>query len=206
MLRPLSPSVRDSLERATARYQCHVGLAADWLAGRGIDLERAGDFRLGVADGTIPGQERLKGRLAIPYLGPGNIVTDIRFRALDKSEPKMLGLPGVTLRLYNIRALHAAGDAIHITEGETDAVSLASCGFHSVGLPGVKSWKPHHARLFAGFQRVFIWGDGDDAGREFAQKLSRELDTSIVVHMPDGMDCNSLLVRDGPDVIRSMCQ
>jgi hypothetical protein len=31
MLRPLSPSVRDSLEEATSRYQSHVGLAEEYL-------------------------------------------------------------------------------------------------------------------------------------------------------------------------------
>lgn len=205
MLRPLGPSQKESLERATAEYQRHVGLAEEYLASRGIDPVLAGSHRLGVVAEPIPGHERMVGRLAIPSLGRSDSVYALRFRALDGSEPKYLGLPGVDLRLFNVRGLHLADDSIHITEGELDAISLGACGLHAVALPGVKSWKPHHPRLFAGFSRVYIWGDGDTAGRDFAEKLGREIDTSIIVHVPDGMDCNSLLVQEGKDALLSMC-
>jgi DNA primase len=206
MLRPLSPSVRDSLERATAEYQKHLGVADEYLASRGISRAIAENHRLGVVVDPLPGHERMVGRLVIPYLGYRNAVSGLRFRSLDGRDPKYLGLPGVDLRLYGVRSLHEAGDSIHITEGELDAISLGACDLRAVGVPGVKAWKAYHSRLFAGFGRVFIWGDGDDPGREFAQKLSRELDASVVVPMPDGMDVNSLLVQDGPDVLRAMCQ
>jgi DNA primase len=204
MLRPLSPSVRDSLEKATAQYQKHLGVAEGYLQARGIGPELARDFRLGVVVDPVAGHERMRGRLAIPSLGPGGAPYALRFRSLDGGDPKYLGLPGVDLRLYNVRALHDAGDAICITEGELDTISLAACGLQAVAVPGVKSWKAHHLRLFAGFSKVFIWGDGDDPGREFAQKLSREIDTSIVVNLPDGEDVNSILVQGGPEAIRSM--
>jgi DNA primase len=206
MLRPLSPSVRDSLERATAEYQKHLGVAEEYLASRGISRAIAENHRLGVVAAPLPGHERMVGRLVIPYLGLRDTVSGLRFRSLGGHEPKYLGLPGAELRLFNVRSLHEAGDSIHITEGELDSVSLGAVGLAAVAVPGVSAWKRHHPRLFMGFTRVFIWGDGDDPGREFAQKLSRELDTSIVVPMPDGMDVNSLLVQDGPDVLRAMCQ
>jgi DNA primase len=213
VLRPLSPSVRDSLEMATAAYQKHLDVAEEYLAGRGISRAIAESHRLGVAVAPLPGHERMVGRLAIPYLGRGSVVSGLRFRSLDNGDPKYLGLPGVELRLFNVRGLHEAGDTIHITEGELDAISLTACDLHAVGVPGVNAWPEpdkktgqlsHHHRLFAGFSKVFIWGDGDDPGREFAQRVAREIDTAIVVPMPEGMDVNSLLVRDGPDVIRAM--
>lgn len=205
MLRPLSPSLKASLEEATSRYQSHVGLAEAYLQARGIGPELARDFRLGVVADPAPGHERMRDRLAIPYLGVGSSVLGLRFRTLDSGEPKYLGLPGADLRLFNVRALHQADDVIAITEGELDAISLQACSLSACAVPGVKAWKAHHSRLFAGFSRVFILGDGDDPGREFAQKLAREIDTAIVVPMPDGMDVNSLLVESGPDVIRAMC-
>jgi DNA primase len=206
VLRPLSPSVRDSLEMATAAYQKHLDVAEEYLAGRGISRAIAESHRLGVVVAPLLGHERMAGRLAIPYLGRGSVVSGLRFRSLDNGDPKYLGLPGVELRLFNVRGLHEAGDTIHITEGELDAISLTACDLHAVGVPGVTTWKKHHSRLLAGFTRVFIWGDGDGPGREFAQKLAREIEAAIVVPMPEGMDVNSLLVRDGPDVLRSMCQ
>jgi hypothetical protein len=70
-------------------------------------------------------------------------------------------------------------------------------------LPG---WKKHHHRLFGGFSKVYVWGDGDKAGREFSQKVEHEIDMAIVIHLPDGVDVNSLLVAEGPDAIRRMVQ
>lgn len=206
MLRPTSPSTRAALEAATEKYQAALDVALDYLASRGISKATAESHRLGVVIDPMPGHERMRGRLAIPSLGKDDAVSGMRFRSLDGSEPKVLGLPGVDLRLFNVRALHLAGESIWICEGETDVMSLTECGLHAVGFPGVKSLKPHHVRLFAGYSRVYVAGDGDEPGREFAQKLSREIDTSIVVPMPDGADCNSLLVEHGPDVLRSMCQ
>lgn len=204
MLRPLSPSLKETLERATAQYQTHVGLAEEYLTARAIPPSIAASHRLGVVVDPAPGMERMVGRLAIPYLGRGNAVSGLRFRTLNEGEPKYLGLPGVDLRLFGVRSLHEAGDTIQITEGELDAISLAACDLHAVGVPGVKSWKPHHSRLFAGFSRVYVWGDGDDPGREFAQRISREVDSAIVVPVPDGDDVNSILVRDGPQAIAAM--
>jgi DNA primase len=206
VLRPLSPSVRDSLETATATYQKHLDVAEEYLASRHIDRAIAENHRLGVVVDPLPGHERMVGRLVIPYLGRSDMVSALRFRSLDQSEPKYLGLPGVELRLFKVRSLHEAGDSIHITEGELDAISLAVCGLHAVGVPGVTSWKKHHPRLFAGFSRVFIWGDGDQPGRGFAEKLAREIDQAIVVPVPDGADCNSLLVERGPDFLREMAR
>jgi DNA primase len=196
--------VRDGLERATSEYGKHLERACEYLEQRGISRQVAENHRLGVVVDPLPGHERMVGRLVIPYLGRADAVSALRFRSLDQSEPKYLGLPGIELRLFKVRSLHEAGDTIHITEGELDAISLAVCGFHAVGVPGVTTWKKHHHRLFAGFTRVFIWGDGDGPGREFAQKLAREIEAAIVVPMPEGMDVNSLLVRDGPDVLRAM--
>jgi hypothetical protein len=144
VLRPLSPSVRDSLEMATAAYQKHLDVAEEYLAGRGISRAIAESHRLGVVVAPLPGHERMVGRLAIPYLGRGSVVSGLRFRSLDNGDPKYLGLPGVELRLFNVRGLHEAGDTIHITEGELDAISLTACDLHAVGVPGV-TWPEEEA-------------------------------------------------------------
>src|SRR4051812_39466457 len=120
---------------ATAAYQKHLDVAEEYLAGRGISRAIAESHRLGVVVDPMPGQEGMRGRLAIPALGRGNTVYSLRFRALHNVDSfKYLGLPGVDLRLFNVRALHEAGDTIHIAEGELDAISLGAAGLPAVGV------------------------------------------------------------------------
>jgi DNA primase len=53
----------------------------------------------------------------------------------------------------------------------------------------------------ADFERVFVFADGDQPGKEFAASLSRELPVTIV-QMPDGEDVNSCFVKYGSQYIR----
>ena len=50
------------------------------------------------------------------------------------------------------------------------------------------------------FERVFVYADGDQPGKEFASSLARELPVTIV-SMPDGEDVNSVYVKYGADYI-----
>lgn len=164
---------------------------------RGISLGTAERYRLGVVAVPITGHEQYEGRLSIPYLGPSDTVTAIRFRSLNGEEPKYLSVGGASNRLYNLRAIIEATDTIHLTEGELDALILGQAGFSAVGVPGANSWKRHHPRLFAGFTKVFIWGDGDKAGQQFSRTVMESLDTGIIVSMPPGTDVNDLYLADG---------
>ena len=66
----LTQSQRDSLEQATQMYQHEVGLAAAYLAGRGLSEETVRTYRLGVVTPTNAqlGDEQYVGRLAIPFM------------------------------------------------------------------------------------------------------------------------------------------
>jgi DNA primase len=196
-LEPLSASSKTALEEATSQYQSSLHLAAEYLMERGISLGTADRYRLGVVAVPITGHEQYEGRLSIPYLGPSNTVTAIRFRSLNGEEPKYLSVGGASNRLYNLRAIIEATDTIHLTEGELDALILGQAGFSAVGVPGANSWKRHHPRLFAGFTKVFIWGDGDKAGQQFSRTVMESLDTGIIVSMPPGTDVNDLYLAEG---------
>lgn len=200
-MEPLSNSSKTALEEATARYQASLGEAHAYLMDRGISLATAESFRLGVVAAPITGHEQFIGRLAIPSLGPGDSPSSIRFRSMDGGEPKYLGVSGTVTRLFNLRALGRLGDTVHITEGEIDALILEQAGFSAVGVPGANSWKRHHPRLFAGFSKVFIWGDGDKAGQQFARTVFDSLDTGIIVAMNPGEDVNDLYLKGGVDAL-----
>lgn len=194
-MQPLSPSQRDSLEKATAEAEGRVAQAETYLKGRGFDLATARLFRLGV--GT-------DGRLTIPAVGP-NGVYSLRSRCIAAHDhegcQKYLGFEGVPVRLFNLRALQEAQDEIHITEGEIDAMTLEVAGLHAIGVPGVNSWKRHHKRMFAGFARVYVWEDGDDAGRGFSRKVTADIQSARHVSMDPNEDVNSTYVQYGKERI-----
>jgi DNA primase len=194
-----SASHKESLTKAAKFYHSAIHEAEDYLAERGITLEQAIKARLGVVLEPLTGHENYVNRLAIPYLTKSGVV-DLRFRSMDLSEPKYMGLPGATTHLYNVGSFFRAGSYICICEGEIDTITLDMvCGIPAVGVPGVNNWKKHYTRLLADFDQVFLFADGDNAGSEFGKSLSRELSNLVVVQMPDGEDVNSTYRTHGAE-------
>ena len=198
-----SASQRESLTRAAKYYHSALHEAEDYLAGRGITLEAATRARLGVVLEPLTGHEAYINRLAIPYITRSGVV-DVRFRSLDLSEPKYMGMAGASTHLYNVGALFRASSYICICEGEIDTITLdAVCGIPAVGVPGVNNWKKHYTRLLADFDKVFLFADGDNAGTDFGKSLSRELGNLVVVQMPEGEDVNSMYRLHGADYFKN---
>lgn len=199
----LSRSQKVLLEKSISYYEASLPLAEGYLNHRGIDLETAEKIRLGVVVEPLPGQEQFVNRLAIPYITPTGVV-DIRFRSMGLEEPKYLGFPGTQTRLFNVAALHQAGDFIAVCEGEIDAITLHyKCGIPAVGVPGVNSWKPHYSRLLADFNTVYVFADGDQPGINFAKSLAKEMNSVIIINMPEGEDVNSMYLSNGSDYFKS---
>lgn len=196
-MRPLSPSWKASLEEAVKEYEKSLPLAEQYLLERGIVLSTAERFRLGVVSEPIGGHEAYVGRLAIPGIGPSGNIYSLRFRSIAGETPKYLGLSGEKVRLYNLRAVGEAEDEICITEGELDSLILESIGLNSVGVPGAEAWMRHHPRIFHQFQKVFIFGDADEAGQRFAAKVNASILSGVRVTLPSGMDVNDLFLAEG---------
>ena len=195
-------SQKESLAQAVHKYSASIHLAENYLASRGISHSAARQARFGVVEAPEPGHEAFAGRLAIPYITKTGVV-DLRFRALNPAvEPKYMGMVGATTHLYNVLDIERAGDWIGICEGELDTLTMSSMvGIPCVGVPGANSWKKHYTRLLADFERVFVFADGDQPGKEFATSLSRELPVTII-SMDDGEDVNSTYVKYGADYIK----
>jgi DNA primase len=195
-------SQKELLGRAVQRYQENIYLAEDYLKSRGITVEVARLARLGVVAEPEVGHEAFIGRLAIPYITKTGTV-DLRFRSLNPAvEPKYMGMTGAETKMYNVLDIERAGDWIGVCEGELDTLTLSKCiGIPCVGVPGANSWKKHYTRLLADFERVFVFADGDQPGKEFATGLARELPVTIV-SMGEGEDVNSAYVKHGADYVR----
>jgi DNA primase len=188
---------RESLTRAAKFYHSALHEAEEYLAERGITLEQAQKMRLGVVLEPLTGHEAYINRLAIPYLTRSGVV-DLRFRAMDHSEPKYMGITGATTHLYNVGAFFKASSYISICEGEIDTITLDTvCGIPAVGVAGVNNWKKHYTRLLSDFEKVFLFADGDNAGAEFGKSLAKELPNLTIVNMPEGEDVNSIYRTNG---------
>jgi len=188
---------KELLGEATKRYSANIYQAEDYLRSRGITMEAARLARLGVVEEPEVGHETFTGRLSIPYITKTGVV-DLRFRSLNPAvEPKYMGMVGATTRMYNVLDVERAGDFIGICEGEIDTLTVSALiGIPCVGVPGANSWKKHYTRLLADFERVFVFADGDQPGKEFAASLARELPVTTV-QLPEGHDVNSMYVQEG---------
>lgn len=195
-------SQKELLGQAVKKYAASIYQAEDYLRNRGISVEVARLARLGVVVEPEIGHEMFTGRLAIPYITKTGIA-DLRFRSLNPAvEPKYMGMTGAETKMYNVLDIERAGDWIAVCEGELDTLTLSACvGIPCVGVPGANSWKKHYTRLLADFERVFVFADGDQPGKEFANSLARELPVTIV-QLPDGEDVNSVYTKYGSDFIR----
>ena len=198
-----SASQKELLGRAAERYAANIYLAEDYLRSRGIPMETARLARLGVVAEPEVGHEQYQGRLAIPYVTKTGVV-DIRFRSLNPAvEPKYMGLTGAETKMYNVLDIERAADFIGVCEGELDTLTMSACvGIPCIGVPGANSWKKHYTRLLADFERVFVFADGDQPGKEFASSLARELPVTVV-GFPDGEDVNSYYTTHGAEAIRA---
>jgi DNA primase len=199
----LTYSQKKNLQEAAEKYNQNLSLAEDYLLQRGLTLKDGNRYLLGVVTDPLPGHELYKDRLVIPYITRTGIV-DIRFRSMDNTEPKYLGLPGASTHLFNVSALFRANDWIAVCEGEIDTITLdTKVGFPTIGVPGANNWKKHYYKLLADFEKIIIFADGDQAGQDFARQLAKELGTVTIISMPEGEDVNSIYVSKGADYFKS---
>ena len=211
-LLPTTGSHLRNLQEATSRYQENVIDAWDYLDSRGLTTATVDMFRLGVVHDPVPGHEKYEGWLSIPYLSAQGETVSMRFRCMQDHKcsevhgGKYMTLPGDQVRLFGVKALTTIQDALHVTEGEMDAMTLQQCGFPAVGAPGSNTWQERHDVAARGFNAVYVWGDGDKAGREFSQKLYQRLDNVRVVQVPDGSDVNSYFLQYGEEMLRLLVQ
>ncbi|NEA50475.1 toprim domain-containing protein [Streptomyces sp. SID10815] len=144
--------------------------------------------------------------LAIPYLDRAGQPLTIRFRCLEKHDHRALGhgkyntVKDDPPRMYGIASIHAAGDEIHVTEGELDSIILRKLGFHAVAIPGAALWLGRHRRMLAGFSKVWVWGDPDDSGAEFTNKVCRSLRAAKGIRLRDG-DVNETYLLGGAQAL-----
>lgn len=209
-LRPLSALQVRTLDEALKKYEAALapGTAGGlFLRDRGIEPLPASIARLGVVtEDCLPEHRRFIGWLVIPYLGIDGRPVQLRFRCLQEHEHaghgKYMTMEGDPARVYNVQAIMEADADIHVTEGEIDAIVLGMLGYPAVAIPGASGFQSHHRRMLAGFNRVFVWGDPDEAGAKFASKITRMMGQALSVRLDNG-DINDTYLTDGEAAIHA---
>jgi hypothetical protein len=221
--------VAGSLEAAQLYQSQYRGSPAEeYLTARGLD-EGANQWLPGyVGDSVKTGHDRYRDHLVIPYLrpagGPHKVAT-IRFRCIrdecvkdsdgvyfflkgmkehHQDHGKYQSLPGDHPRLYNTAALVTPSPYVAISEGEFSSWAVDLDGIPSAGVQGVSAWKDHFDRAFAGYEKVFILGDGDEAGHKMTEKLAERLPNGVPITLPAGSDPDSLRREHGDGAIRRL--
>ncbi|ABP53003.1 toprim domain-containing protein [Salinispora tropica] len=209
-LRPLSVSQRETLEEATAAYQSQLTAdVAGYLTARGIGQDLADAHRLGAVVEPMPGHKRFQGMLAIPYLDKDGLPLSMRFRCIEAHEHrdyhhgKYNSMTDESTRMFNIGAIHRDGSEIHLAEGEFDTILLDLVFSGAVGVAGARAFLPRHRRMLAGFSRIWVWADPDDAGTELANTVTRGLRGARVVRLRGG-DVTDIYMAGGAPSLHSL--
>lgn len=201
-----SDSQRRFLEEASRTYHKQLTEAEDaveYLTGpqRGLSEEIIERFRLGVVNDPLPGHEKYRGRIVIPYLTSSGPVT-LRFRRFRDEGPKYLSPPGDPPRIFNPPALERGSRAICVAEGEFDAMVAEMCGLPCIGIPGADAWRPLWAKLLGQYESVFLLQDEGEAGQAMADTMAKSLGHILrpVVMTPD--DTTGFYLKHGREELR----
>lgn len=207
--------LRDFYKRVAAYYHsCVTPNVRAYLYKRGITDAHIKKYGIGYAPDSAhslykeeianmsgivsrSGNGVLRGRITFPYIDPYNgSVTDIRGRDYDSPEPdvKYKGPFGSAVSRgadewpYNA-PLGYKGDTILITEGEIKSI-VASDYIHTVGMPGINSWRYRLRSMLSENQRAVIVFDSQaDAAVQTAvhkaiDKLASRLHSVYVATLP----------------------
>ena len=205
---------RELLDRATSEYAESVALALPYLEGRGIPADIAERWQLGYVLDPLPGHERFKNYLSIPYLTKAG-VTGIKFRCITdhgvddegarlpcEGHPKYDSEAGVGTYLFGAMSFWRNSPFICITEGELDAIACDVAGLPAVGISGATKWLSHWQFCFEGYEEVIVLADDDKAGEKLASNVTSSVYSARVITFPKGEDVNSYLVQHGPQALR----
>lgn len=200
-----------TLDEALTDYEIALsvdGAVVNYLRARGLDQGAVNTARLGVVPSDCLNEHRrFIGWLVIPYLGQDERPVQLRFRCMTPACPhighgKYMTMDGDPARVYGVDAIVNADTEIHVTEGELDAIILRLLGYYAIAIPGATGFQSHHRRMLAGFGRVFVWGDPDEAGAAFASKITRMMSQAISVRLPNG-DINDTYLAEGAAAIKA---
>jgi DNA primase len=159
------------------------------------------------------GREHFLGCVVVPLFHPSDGLVGFYGRRIDPAaKVRHLFLPGPKRAVFGFQALQAAS-SVYVTEGVFDALSLWLVGLRPVTCVfGVGGGLPEelekHLRA-SSITELRLCFDDDRSGRRGQQKVLRQASDRFKMSrivMPAEIDANKLLVREGPDILRSFAR
>lgn len=189
----------------TFPYKEGGGRPDPYFTGRGLSDETVRRFGLVVENGYA----------VLPVFAEG-VCRSVCRRAIDPAvEPRYQNSRGA-MQLWNGAAMErAAGEALFVTEGIFDALSLEELGFPAVALCGAANTGKLVQKIdeyvpVAWPEKMILAGDSDAAGQGMNEKLREQLTARgiacAVLALPDGCkDVNEALVQNR-DALQAACK
>ena len=159
------------------------------------------------------GREHFLGCVVVPLFHPTDGLVGFYGRRIDPAaKVRHLFLPGPKRAVFGFQAMEAAS-SVYVTEGVFDALSLWLVGLRPVTCVfGVGGGLPEelekHLRA-SSITELRLCFDDDRSGRRGQQKVLRQASDRFKMSrivMPAEIDANKLLVREGPDMLRSFAR
>lgn len=186
-------------------YKEGGGRSDTYFTGRGLSDETVRRFGLVVENGYA----------VLPVFAEG-VCRSVCRRAIDPAvEPRYQNSRGA-MQIWNSAAMErAAGEALFVTEGIFDALSLEELGFPAVALCGAANTGKLVQKIdeyvpVAWPEKMILAGDSDAAGQGMNGKLREQLTARgiacAVLALPEGCkDVNEALVKNR-DALQAACE
>lgn len=203
------------LEEICQQYEDAAGEeVASYLRGRGLDMEVARQFRMGLVVDPPPEHQSVAGRLALPVIKKAG-VTGFQFRCIADHDCD--SIPGHakfitkgSQSLINVTAVDFPSTTLEVVEGNFDTYSLSTVFPCTIGIPGVKAWtklRDVAVRLLSGFREVRIWpqndaGKRENYGHQLAEAICNDIPQAYSLELPPETDVNLILRTQGKDALR----
>lgn len=210
ILRPINRQAKEELHKAVSIFEDALpgSPGEEYLNARGIGPKTAKRMRLGYVDPAAPvdGWDRFGHRICVPNLNAHGDPIWAKFRAVNPdAKLKYTQQEGAQSRLFNTLALSAPSDTIILVEGEFDVLTLTAMGLPAVGVPGASKFKTHWKRCFDGYNRIVMFYDDDEPGRDLVKKVKEQLPDVIPIAAPMGCnDINEAYLAGHRETIRSL--
>jgi DNA primase len=171
---------RDVVEQSRLGYAVGDELVP-YLNWRGLSIRAA--RKIGLLD--VDNQERFAGRIVFPEYRAAQPVWMVGRTLAADVEPRYLGMPGAKPLLgWDDAIVDRRG--VCLVEGPLDLLALRKWGVPAMGLCGTYVSEASLNEL-AGWKRLYVALDGDDAGGEATDELVRRFGESVIrVQLPLG--------------------
>jgi hypothetical protein len=128
----------------------------------------------------------------------------VKARALERKSWQRLDPPGGGWGLFGLHTVPNDCNTLILTEGEYDAMAVhQATGLPAVSLPnGCRSLPLQVLPLLERFEKIILWMDSDEPGKEGAEKFAKKLgvNRTYIVHCHEAKDANDALLRGDIDM------